>query len=52
MKRTVMLAAAFGAALVSGGTAALAADGETIFKRCMACHSLEEGKNKVGRAHV
>lgn len=48
MKRTVMLAAAFGAALVSGGTAALAADGETIFKRCMACHSLEEGKNKVG----
>jgi cytochrome c len=48
MKRTVLLAAAFGAALVSGGAAAVAQDGEALFKRCMACHSLDEGKNKVG----
>jgi cytochrome c len=24
------------------------ADGEKLFKRCVACHSLEAGKNKVG----
>ncbi|MEQ8602444.1 MAG: c-type cytochrome [Marivibrio sp.] len=48
MKRTVMMAAAFGAALVSGNAAAVAQDGETLFKRCMACHALEEGKHKVG----
>jgi cytochrome c len=27
---------------------AQAADGEKLFKRCVACHTLEEGKNKVG----
>lgn len=29
-------------------TDANAADGEKLFKRCVACHTLEEGKNKVG----
>jgi len=29
-------------------TAADAAHGEKVFKKCKACHSLEPGKNKVG----
>ena len=48
MKRTLITAVAFGAALASYGTAALAQDGESIFRRCQACHSLTEGQNKVG----
>ncbi len=38
--------------VVLGGAAAQAegdaANGEKIFKKCKACHSLEAGKNKVG----
>ena len=35
-----------GGALAQGGDAAL---GETVFKKCMACHAIGEGaKNKVG----
>ncbi|MCR9221684.1 MAG: c-type cytochrome [Alphaproteobacteria bacterium] len=48
MKRTSLLAVALGAALVLGGQAAVAQDGEQVFKRCMACHALEKGQNKVG----
>lgn len=48
MKRTLITAVAFGAALASYGSVALAQDGESIFRRCQACHSLNEGQNKVG----
>src|SRR3990172_2488840 len=33
-----------GAALADGD----AAKGETVFKKCKACHTLEAGKNRVG----
>lgn len=43
---------AFGVTLLMGSGPALAegdaANGENIFKRCMTCHALEEGRNKVG----
>ena len=37
---------ALGAPMVASSSAL--ADGEKLFKRCAACHSLEEGKKKVG----
>ena len=46
-----ILLLAFGAALTFGNISAQAADlaaGEKVFKKCKACHSLEEGKKKVG----
>lgn len=37
---------------MSGGTAGavegVAANGETVYKKCASCHSIEVGKNKVG----
>jgi len=48
--RNVLLLA-FGAALTFGTISAQAADlaeGEKVFKKCKACHTLEEGKKKVG----
>ncbi|MEX2616617.1 MAG: cytochrome c family protein [Alphaproteobacteria bacterium] len=48
--RNVLLVA-FGAALGFGALSAHAADlaeGEKVFKKCRACHALEEGKKKVG----
>ena len=39
------------AAIVTGAGAAQAADaaaGKDVFKACMACHTTEQGKNKVG----
>ncbi len=46
------LAAAFGVTVaLSGGTALAdgdAANGETLFKRCTACHTLDPGKKKIG----
>ncbi len=52
MKRHI-LNLVLAAALTLPGTAALAAEGDAeagakVFKKCKACHSLEEGKNKVG----
>ncbi|MBP5859029.1 c-type cytochrome [Marivibrio halodurans] len=48
MSRRIMMAVALGAAVVGNGAAALAQDGEGVFRRCQACHSLEAGQNKVG----
>ena len=42
------LAGVLAIAVTGVTTAANAADGERLFKRCVACHTLEEGKNKVG----
>jgi len=39
---------AFGSLAFAGPAAADAGKGETVFHKCQACHSLEEGKNKVG----
>lgn len=48
--RTVLLLA-FSAAITFGALSARAADlaeGQKVFKKCSACHALEEGKKKVG----
>ena len=46
------LAAAFAVTgVLSGGTALAdgdAANGETLFKRCTACHTFDPGKKKIG----
>ena len=46
------LTIALGAAAAAGGAAAQeagdAAAGEKVFRKCMACHSVEEGQNRVG----
>lgn len=34
--------------LLSISTVGYAADGEKVFKKCMACHTLEAGKHRVG----
>lgn len=50
MKKLLMGVAAI-AAVVMGAGAAQAADaaaGKEVFKVCMACHTAEQGKNKVG----
>lgn len=50
MKKLLMGVAAI-AAVVMGAGAAQAADaaaGKDVFKVCMACHTAEQGKNKVG----
>ncbi|MDH5410797.1 MAG: cytochrome c family protein [Alphaproteobacteria bacterium] len=41
---TAFLAAFASPAMADGDAAA----GEKVFKKCKACHTLEEGKNKVG----
>lgn len=52
MKSTLIKVIGFSAALAAIATPALAdgdaAAGEKVFNKCKACHSLEEGKNKVG----
>ena len=48
MKHTSLLAAALAAAVGFSAQAAVAADGEKVFRRCQACHALEPGKHKVG----
>ncbi|MFP5513014.1 MAG: c-type cytochrome [Alphaproteobacteria bacterium] len=50
MKKLLMGVATL-AAIVMGAGAAQAADaaaGKDVFKVCMACHTTEQGKNKVG----
>lgn len=50
MKKLLMGVATL-AAIVTGAGAAQAADaaaGKDVFKVCMACHTTEQGKNKVG----
>lgn len=45
----LVVAAVLSLALTGGPAAAGdAAAGEKVFKKCKACHSLQEGKNKVG----
>lgn len=47
----VMVAAALGAALMGASgqvVAGDAANGEKVFKKCATCHSVEEGKRKIG----
>ncbi|MBY8975111.1 cytochrome c family protein [Rhodobacteraceae bacterium NNCM2] len=49
MKKLVQIVGAM--ALIATGTAAQAGDaakGEKVFRKCKACHKLEEGKNAVG----
>lgn len=52
MKSRMILVAGFAAALAAFASPALAqgdADaGKKVFKKCKACHSMAEGKNKVG----
>jgi len=46
-----LLGAAVVAAVAMGAGSAMAADaaaGKDVFKQCMACHTAEQGKNKVG----
>lgn len=46
-----LLGAALIAGIAMGAGAAQAADaaaGKDVFKQCMACHTTEQGKNKVG----
>jgi len=50
-KNILMLAGAASiafAGMFGSASADQVADGEKLFKRCVACHSLEAGKNKVG----
>ncbi|KKN39137.1 hypothetical protein LCGC14_0746570 [marine sediment metagenome] len=46
MKEILIIAALFLAAASSNGDTI--ARGERVFNKCKMCHSLEEGKNKVG----
>ena len=39
---------ALGSLALTAPASADAAKGEVVFHRCQACHSMEEGKNKVG----
>ena len=51
VKNLLALAGMLGIAAAATAAPALAdpvSDGEKLFKRCVACHALEEGKNKVG----
>lgn len=52
MKSIRKIGAAAGIAMFALATPALAegdaANGEKVFRKCMACHTVEEGKNKVG----
>ncbi len=46
-----LLGAALTVGMIMGAGTALAADaaaGKDVFKQCMACHTTEQGKNKVG----
>ena len=52
MKSSFIKVVGLTAALVAFGSPAMAdgdaAAGEKVFNKCKACHTLEEGKNKVG----
>ena len=54
MRKTIGLAAALTAALVCSAVVAKNCDqedlqkGERVFMRCKACHTVEQGKNRVG----
>lgn len=52
MKSTLIKVIGFSAAMAAFAAPAMAdgdaAAGEKVFNKCKACHSLEEGKNKVG----
>lgn len=49
--KKVMISAALGAAIIGASGHVVAGDavqGEKVFKKCAACHSIEEGKRKIG----
>lgn len=49
--KKVMISAALGAAIIGASGYVVAGDavqGEKVFKKCAACHSIEEGKRKIG----
>jgi len=51
MKKHMLFGMALGVSLmasVSGASAQDAEAGEKVFRACKACHTLEEGKNRVG----
>ena len=50
MRKLAVLAATAAALLFAHGEAAAgdAASGEKVFKKCQACHSVDEGQQKVG----
>ena len=52
MSYSKIIAAALSVAMLAGAGAAHAAGdadkGKKVFRKCMACHSLKEGENKVG----
>ena len=51
MKRTVLVALGVASAVLFAATVAQAAEnkkGAKVFRKCAACHTIEEGKNKVG----
>jgi cytochrome c len=45
---TMVLVVTGGLLVAGSASAGDAANGEKVFKKCKACHSLEAGKNKVG----
>ena len=52
MKSSFIKVVSLTAVLVAFGSPAMAdgdaAEGEKVFRKCKACHTLDEGKNKVG----
>lgn len=51
MKRTVLVALGVASAVLFAATVAQASEGKEgakVFKKCAACHTIEEGKNKIG----
>jgi cytochrome c len=44
----VLALSATGFGFMSGASAQDAANGEKVFNKCKACHTLEAGKNKIG----
>lgn len=48
MVSSLLAAAAFAMAGAAGAAECDVAKGEKVFKRCKACHKLEDGKNGVG----
>ncbi len=49
MKKVALSLLVFALAVgLTGPVSAASSDGERLFKKCKACHSLEEGKNKIG----
>lgn len=48
MKKSLLVAAIFAGSIQAAAAEGDAAAGEKVFKKCAACHAVEEGKKKVG----